>query len=297
MVASRRCCSRAKATWTPEGTAERRRHRSPRSRRPRRWRWRDQWPVDMAKAPAEAGANVNDCDFWSAAAVHGGSIHGTARASAWNCHAWTRPPASTSSAVAGEGRQSRRAAELRPPYRNAVQDRGADGTLIRGATPPTRAATGGDIPALKLLLAAGAKVDLPDEDAAPLSAPDGRAVSASGTRRNKTEEQAIEAVKLLRAAGAAVNVSDTRGLTAAHSAAFRGWNAMLKELAANGANLDAREADKSHAAGLRAGPQSHRFPAEQASRAHRTPASLAAAGRQGRKPPTRRRGPASEPLD
>jgi hypothetical protein len=132
--------------------------------------------------------------------------------------------------------------KLRPPYRNAVQDRGADGALIAGATPLMRAAAGGDVPALKLLLAAGAKADLPNEDGAtPLTA----AVSAAGTRgRNKTEEQALEAVKLLRAAGANVNTRDVRGMTAAHSAAFRGWNSMLKELAASGANLDARESDK-----------------------------------------------------
>ena len=35
-----------------------------------------------------------------------------------------------------------------------------------------------------------------------------------------------------------------RGLTALHSAAFRGWDKMVKVLAAYGANLDARESDK-----------------------------------------------------
>ena len=87
-----------------------------------------------------------------------------------------------------------------------MQDRGADGALVTGATPLMRAAAGGDIPALKLLLAAGAKVDMPNEDGAtPLMA----AVSAAGTRgRNETEEQALEVVRLLRAAGADVNTSD-----------------------------------------------------------------------------------------
>ena len=83
--------------------------------------------------------------------------------------------------------------KLRPPYRNAVQDRGADATLVTGATPLMRAATGGDVEVVKLLLDAGAIVDLPNEDhTTPLMA----AVSAAGTRgKNKTEDQALAVVE------------------------------------------------------------------------------------------------------
>jgi uncharacterized protein len=201
-----------------------------------------QW--DMARALVEAGANVNDWDFWGQSPLYM-AVDMNILPAGFRVEL-PRMDESTGldiiKLLLARGANPDVQLKLRPPYRNAVQDRGADGALIAGATPLMRAAAGGDIPALKLLLAAGAKVDLPNEDGAtPLMA----AVSASGTRgRNKTEEQAVEAVRLLRAAGAEVNPSDTRGMTAAHSAAFRGWNAVLKELAANGANLDARETDR-----------------------------------------------------
>ena len=131
--------------------------------------------------------------------------------------------------------------KLRPPYRNAVQDRGADGALITGATPLLRAAVAADLPAIKLLLERGALVDLPNEDGVtPLLA----AVTAAGTRgKNKTEDQTVEALKLLHEAGAKVNVANRRGYTPAHGAAYRGWHKALTVLASFGANLDAQESD------------------------------------------------------
>jgi uncharacterized protein len=201
-----------------------------------------QW--DMAKLLIEAGANVNDWDFWGQSPLYM-AVDMNILPAGFRVELPRMDEASGLDIIRlllAKGANPNAQLKLRPPYRNAVQDRGADGALIAGATPLMRAAAGGDIPALKLLLAAGAKVDLPNEDGAtPLMA----AVSAAGTRgRNKTEEQALEAVKLLRAAGADVNSRDVRCTTAAHSAAFRGWNSVLKELAANGANLDARESDK-----------------------------------------------------
>jgi ankyrin repeat protein len=132
--------------------------------------------------------------------------------------------------------------KLRPPYRNAVQDRGADGALITGATPLMRAAVGADLASIRLLLAHGALVDLPNEEGVtPFLA----TVTAAGTRgRNKTEDQAVEALKLLHDAGASVDVANRRGYTAAHGAAFRGWHKVLQLIAGYGANLDAKESDK-----------------------------------------------------
>ena len=132
--------------------------------------------------------------------------------------------------------------KLRPPYRQAVFDRNADFALIAGSTPLLRAAVAADTETMQLLLAAGARVDLPNEEGVtPFMA----TVSASGTRgKLKTEEQANEALKLLQAAGADVNAGGRRGETAAHSAAFRGWHNTLALLAGFKANLDAREADK-----------------------------------------------------
>ena len=51
-------------------------------------------------------------------------------------------------------------------------------------------------------------------------------------------------MELLHAAGANENVSTNRGMTPAHSAAFRGWHKVLSALAGYGANLDAKESDK-----------------------------------------------------
>jgi len=201
-----------------------------------------QW--DMAKALIESGANVNDWDFWGQSPLYM-AVDMNILPAGFRVELPRMDEATGLDIIRlllAKGANPDVQLKLRPPYRNAVQDRGADGTLIAGATPLMRAATGGDIPALKLLLAAGAKVDLPNEEGATALM---AAVSAAGTRgRNKTEEQALEAVRLLRAAGADVNTRDTRGMTAVHSAAFRGWNAMLKELAADGANLDARESDR-----------------------------------------------------
>jgi ankyrin repeat protein len=144
--------------------------------------------------------------------------------------------------------------KLRPPYRNAVQDRNADATLISGATPLMRAATGGDVEVVKLLLEAGALVDLPIEDGTtPLMA----AVSASGTRgKNKTEEQALACVEC-HTHGRKRGARSNRGLTAAHSAALRGWdNAENSRPLRRDLDAGVRQAD---AAGLRHGPQPRQF--------------------------------------
>ena len=165
-----------------------------------------QW--DMAKALIDSGANVNDWDFWGQSPLYM-AVDMNILPAGFRVELPRMDEATGLDIIRlllAKGANPDVQLKLRPPYRNAVQDRGADGTLIAGATPLMRAATGGDIAALKLLLAAGAKVDLPNEEGAtPLMA----AVSAAGTRgRNKTEEQALEAVKLLRAAGADVNTRD-----------------------------------------------------------------------------------------
>ena len=100
--------------------------------------------------------------------------------------------------------------KLRPPYRMVSQDRLADPAIDDGATPLLRAAKAADVPAMQALLAAGALVDLPNVyGQTPLivaaGATRGRATPTRGG--NYTEDQAIEAVKLLLAAGADVNAA------------------------------------------------------------------------------------------
>ena len=98
--------------------------------------------------------------------------------------------------------------KLRPPYRNYIFDRGGDQVLSTGATALMRAAKGGDVEALKLLLAHKALVDLPNEDGiTPLMVAAGMGHGANPTRgRYKTDAEAAECVRLLQEAGAQVNM-------------------------------------------------------------------------------------------
>jgi ankyrin repeat protein len=198
---------------------------------------------DTAKLLIESGADVNAWDFWGRTAL-------------FNALDMTTLPAgahvelpSLDKAVGlditklllAKGANPNVQLKLRPPYRQGVFDRGADGALITGATPLMRAAVAADVESIKVLLAAGALVDLPNEEGVtPFMA----AVSAAGTRgKLKTEDQAIAALKLLKAAGADVNAGGRRQTTAAHAAALRGWNKVIAYLAESGANLDAKEVD------------------------------------------------------
>ena len=166
----------------------------------------------------------------------------------------------------------------RPPYRDVPQDRGGDTILAQGATPLLRAARAGDAPFVALLLKNGALVDLPSkEGVTPLMAAAGVEFGTRVTRgRNRTNEGVLATMKLLLEAGADVNarmVTDAvrtgeysasataaaragRGgrasqvpsasavpdQTALHGAAERGFTPLVKFLAENGADLQAKDA-------------------------------------------------------
>jgi ankyrin repeat protein len=133
--------------------------------------------------------------------------------------------------------------KLFPPYRSLRDDRGADGLLTVGATPLLRAAKGGDLPAIQLLLAHGANVELATATGiSPLLAASGVGSSALDTRgRYKTQSQAIAVVQVLLAQGANINAADHTGQTALHGAASWGWNDLVKTLADHHANLLAKD--------------------------------------------------------
>jgi uncharacterized protein len=154
--------------------------------------------------------------------------------------------------------------KLRPPYRNAVFDRGADNPLSNGATPLLRAARSADTESVKLLLEHGALVDLPNASGhTPLLVVSGVQWAAAPTRgRFKTEEDSIDTINVLLAAGADINAltgDPTRrpdnknfpaspegpdrygrgsvfadGQTALHAAAKVGWNKIVQTLIDNG---------------------------------------------------------------
>jgi ankyrin repeat protein len=167
----------------------------------------------------------------------------------------------------------------RPPYRDVPQDRGGDTILAQGATPLLRAARAGDAPMVDLLLKRGALVDLPSkEGVTPLMAAAGVEFGTRVTRgRNRTNEGVLATMTLLLAAGADINarsVTDaprtgeySAAATAAartgrggrasqvpsasavphqaalHGAAERGYTALVKFLAENGADLQVKDAN------------------------------------------------------
>ncbi len=130
--------------------------------------------------------------------------------------------------------------KLRPPYRNYIFDRGGDQVLSTGATPLLRAAKGGDVEAVRLLLKYQADFRFPTEaGVTPLMAAAGNGHGANPTRgRYKTDAQAAECARLLIAAGADVNEATRTRVSPLHSAAGKGWNETVKVLAAAGAELE-----------------------------------------------------------
>lgn len=133
--------------------------------------------------------------------------------------------------------------KLFPPYRALGPDRGADGLLRTGATPLFRAARGGDLPMIDLLLKHGALVDLPQENnITPLMVATGFRASAIDTRgRFRNEEQAYESARRLLEAGAAVDAVEDTGQTALFGAATQGWNSVVQLLADHGADLQYKD--------------------------------------------------------
>ena len=133
--------------------------------------------------------------------------------------------------------------KLFPPYRALGADRGADGLLKTGVTALFRAARGGDAPVVKLLIAKGAMLDLPNEDAVtPLIVAAGYRASAIDTRgRFRTELEAFEVTRQLLEAGAQVNAVESAGQTAIFGAATNGWNTVVQLLADHGADLEHKD--------------------------------------------------------
>lgn len=150
--------------------------------------------------------------------------------------------------------------KLRPPYRNAIFDRGADSVLSTGATPLMRAARAADNASVKLLLEYGALADLPNSrGVTPLMVVSGVNFPSDPTRgRYKTEEDSIETIRLLLDAGADINalsgdptippqlqgpLERGEGETALHGAASKGWLKIAEYLIDNGALLKQENAD------------------------------------------------------
>jgi ankyrin repeat protein len=128
------------------------------------------------------------------------------------------------------------------PYRTKV-DRGNDTMLTTGTTPMIRAAKAGDAPVIALLLAKSGDPKLITRNGVnPVMAAAGLGTKEEDTvGRKKTEKEIIDSIDLCLKAGVDVNVADTRGQTALHGAAQKGWNQVVQYLADHGATLDVKD--------------------------------------------------------
>ena len=130
-----------------------------------------------------------------------------------------------------------------PPYR-AKLDRGNDTMFQAGTTALLRAAKAADLPAIELLIEHGADARLGTNRVGitPLLAAAGVGTNESdSTGRQKTQADAIGALKIFLDHGVDVNSPDNNGRTALHGAALQGYNDVIRFLATKGASLDAKD--------------------------------------------------------
>ncbi|MBV9506558.1 MAG: ankyrin repeat domain-containing protein [Acidobacteriia bacterium] len=110
-----------------------------------------------------------------------------------------------------------------------------------GATPFLRAALCGDIEVMKLLLKHGADPKITTDDhTTPLMAAAGVGYT-DGFIHDRSEEETIEAMKMILDLGASVNDKNDAGLTALHGAAHKASLAEIKLLVGRGADLSAKD--------------------------------------------------------
>ncbi len=200
---------------------------------------------DTAAVLIRAGANVNTWDMWGRAPLYSAVDYNTTPRGGRP----DRPSSDKTTALEVIDLLLKRGAnpdmqlKLFPPYRSLGQDRGGDGMLTVGTTPLIRAAKAGDSAAIQLLLAHGAKPDLPNSlGITPLMAAAGIGSTTIDIRaRFRNEQKCIGAAKLLLAAGVDVNAANGNGQTALHGAAQAGWSAFVQLLADHGAAIGAKD--------------------------------------------------------
>jgi ankyrin repeat protein len=225
----------------------------------------DNYEFDTAKALLDAGANPHLSDWWGRTALYLAVDMNTYVPRGGPAH--SRSTATTAmdlvNALLAAGVEVNPQLNFHRPGRGGNSARFVDDLLTTGATPLLRAAIMHDDEALRALLAAGARVDLPNVmGVTPLMAAAGVGVREPGFGANRApdfaspsiESEVIASLEILLAAGADVNaaitdltsrtariarinsMTDRQGQTALHSAAGRGWADVVAYLLEHGAN-------------------------------------------------------------
>jgi uncharacterized protein len=128
-------------------------------------------------------------------------------------------------------------ADLNVRLENGDSDRGRFTTT--GSTPFLLAARASDIPLMRLLLELGADPGMANADnCTPLLAAAGVGALGDGDEAAATEDEAMEAVRLLLELGADVNAVDDNGETAMHGAAYQSRSKLVSLLAERGADIN-----------------------------------------------------------
>jgi len=200
---------------------------------------------DAAAALLDAGANVNKWDWWGRTPLYAAIDYNTLPTGG----RFDRPSTDDTTAIEvierllEAGANPNPQLKLLPPYRNVLDDRGADPLITIGTTPLIRAAKGADLAAIDLLVSHGVLPDLPQQEGVTaLMAVSGLKWLAINTRgRYVTEAEAVATAGRLLDGGADINLRDDLGQTALHGAAFRGWNELVRFLVANGADLNSAD--------------------------------------------------------
>jgi ankyrin repeat protein len=171
------------------------------------------------------------------------SIAGAKRSST-DRFGWTRPSMhNLVKALLDKGADpNARIAKDFPPYDYApiARSNGNDHAQMAlvGVTPMVLAAAGGDVTAMRILAERGANPRMTSpEGVSPLLVAAGLGIE----RGMLDEKSALEAAQLALQLGGDVNAAKEDGRTALHVAALLGWNDMIRFLASQGANLDAKD--------------------------------------------------------
>jgi ankyrin repeat protein len=218
---------------------------------------------DTAAYLVEAGAAVDVWDWWGRTplymAVDMNTLPHGGRPDRLSTD--TTPAIALVERILERGANPNSQLKLLPPYRERGNDRGCDSMLVTGATPLLRAAKTFDIESMKLLIAHGALLELPNASGVtPLMAAAGYGSLECDIRghgpgiphylTSDVEQKSIAALEVLITAGADVNAVTTGGgrgkgpgQTALFGAGFWGWNDVVAFLVQHGAKIDASDSE------------------------------------------------------